>query len=145
MKQPQNAWGDFLEQVGAALIPVVQKIAGMLQVVVQAMQRISPESMKIIVVIGGIAAAIGPLSLAISGIIRMLPMLASGFMALLSPVGLAVSAILALGAAFLYAKQQKQNLIDKMTSEFEGLSLHTINLMLKENRRKQAVNENESP
>lgn len=119
MKQPQNAWGDFLEQVGAALIPVVQKIAGMLQVVVQAMQRISPESMKIIVVIGGIAAAIGPLSLAISGIIRMLPMLASGFMALLSPVGLAVSAILALGAAFLYAKQQKQNLIDKMTSEFE--------------------------
>lgn len=145
MKQPQNAWGDFLEQVGAALIPVVQKIAGMLQVVVQAMQRISPESMKIIVVTGGIAAAIGPLSLAISGIIRMLPMLASGSMALLLPVGLAVSAILALGAAFLYAKQQKQNLIDKMTSEFEGLSLHTLNLMLKENRRKQAVNENESP
>ena len=145
MKQPQNAWGDFLEQVEAALIPVVQKIAGMLQVVVQAMQRISPESMKIIVVTGGIAAAIGPLSLAISGIIRMLPMLASGSMALLSPVGLALSAILALGAAFLNAKQQKQNLIDKMTSEFEGLSLHTLNLMLKENRRNQAVNENESP
>src|SRR5574344_1957877 len=145
MKQLQNAWGDFLEQVGAAMMPVVQKIAGMLQVVVQAMQRISPEAMKIIVVIGGIAAAIGPLSLAISGIIRMLPMLASGFAALLSPVGLAVSAILALGAAFLYAKQQKQNLIDEMTSGFEGLSLHTLQRMLKENRRKQAVNENESP
>ncbi len=145
MKQLQNAWGDFLEQVGAAMMPVVQKIAGMLQVVVQAMQRISPEAMKIIVVIGGIAAAIGPLSLAISGIIRMLPMLASGLTALLSPVGLAVSAVLALGAAFLYAKQQKQNLIDEMTSEFEGLSLHTLNRMLKENRRKQAVNENESP
>ena len=145
MKQLQNAWGDFLEQVGAAMMPVVQKIAGMLQVVVQAMQRISPEAMKIIVVIGGIAAAIGPLSLAVSGIIRMLPMLASGLTALLSPVGLAVSAVLALGAAFLYAKQQKQNLIDEMTSEFEGLSLHTLNRMLKENRRKQAVNENESP
>ena len=145
MKQLQNAWGDFLEQVGAAMMPVVQKIAGMLQVVVQAMQRISPEAMKIIVVIGGIAAAIGPLSLAISGIIRMLPMLASGFAALLSPVGLAVSAILALGAAFRYAKQQKQNLIDEMTSEFEGLSLHTLQRLLKENRRKQAVNENESP
>lgn len=145
MKQLQNAWGDFLEQVGAAMMPVVQKIAGMLQVVVQAMQRISPEAMKIIVVLGGIAAAIGPLSLAISGIIRMLPMLASGLTALLSPVGLAVSAVLALGAAFLYAKQQKQNLIDEMTSEFEGLSLHTLNRMLKENRRKQAVNENESP
>lgn len=145
MKQLQNAWGDFLEQVGAAMMPVVQKIAGMLQVVVQAMQRISPEAMKIIVVIGGIAAAIGPLSLAISGIIRMLPMLASGLTALLSPVGLVVSAVLALGAAFLYAKQQKQNLIDEMTSEFEGLSLHTLNRMLKENRRKQAVNENESP
>lgn len=93
MKQLQNAWGDFLEQVGAA----------------------------------------------------MMPMLASGLTALLSPVGLVVSAVLALGAAFLYAKQQKQNLIDEMTSEFEGLSLHTLNRMLKENRRKQAVNENESP
>ena len=30
-------------------------------------------------------------------------------------------------------------------SDMEGLSLHTLNRMLKENRRLQAVNENESP
>ena len=72
-------------------------------------------------------------------------MLASGLTALLSPVGLAVAAILALGAAFLYAKQQKDAMIQEMTNEFEGLSLRTLESRLKENRRLQAVNENESP
>ena len=145
IKQLQNAWGDFLEQVGAAIMPMANKIANALSVVVTAMQRISPEGMKIIVVIGGIAAAIAPLSLGISGIIKMMPMLVSGLTALLSPVGLAVTAILALGAAFLYAKQQKDSMIQDMTNEFEGLSLRTLESRLRENRRLQAVNENESP
>lgn len=109
------------------------------------MQRISPEGMKIIVVVGGIAAAIAPLSLGLSGILKLLPMLKVGLTAMLSPVGLAVTAVLALGAAFLYAKQQKQALIDEMTTGFENLSLSTLEKRLKENRRLQAVNENESP
>ncbi len=145
MKQLKNAWGDLLEQLGAAMMPFVTKISGMLNVLVQAMQRISPEGMKIIVTLGGIAAALGPVSLGISGIIKMLPMLKTGMAAILSPVGLAVTAILALGAAFLYAKQQQDALIADMTSEYENLSMSTLKKMLKENRRLQAVNENESP
>ncbi len=145
MKQLKNAWGDLLEQVGAAMMPFVTKISGMLNVLVSAMQRISPEGMKIIVTLGGIAAALGPVSLGISGIIKMLPMLKTGMAAILSPVGLAVTAILALGAAFLYAKQQQDALIADMTNEYENLSMSTLKKMLKENRRLQAVNENESP
>lgn len=145
LKQLKNAWGDLLEQVGQAMIPFVNKLTALLSKVVSALQRISPEGMKIIVVVGGIVASLGPLSLALSGILKMMPMMASGLTALLSPVGLAVTAILALGAAFLYAKQQKQALIDEMTSDFEKLSLRTLEARLKENRRLQAVNGNESP
>lgn len=145
MKQLKNAWGDLLEQVGTAMMPFVTKVSRMLGVIVSAMQRVSPEVMKIIVTLGGLAAAIGPVSLGISGIIKLLPMLKTGLLALTSPVGLAVTAILALGAAFLYAKQQKEALVSEMTSDFEKLSLSTLERRLKENRRLQAVNQNESP
>lgn len=145
MKQLKNAWGDLLEQVGTAMMPFVTKVSRMLGVIVSAMQRGSPEVMKIIVTLGGLAAAIGPVSLGISGIIKLMPMLKTGLVALASPVGIAVTAILALGAAFLYAKQQKEALVSEMTSDFEKLSLSTLERQLKENRRLQAVNENESP
>ena len=145
MKQLKNAWGDLLEQVGTAMMPFVTKVSRMLGVIVSAMQRVSPEVMKIIVTLGGLAAAIGPVSLGISGIIKLMPMLKTGLIALASPVGIAVTAILALGAAFLYAKQQKEALVSEMTSDFEKLSLSTLERQLKENRRLQAVNENESP
>lgn len=144
MKQLKNAWGDLLEQVGTAMMPFVTKVSRMLGVIVSAMQRVSPEVMKIIVTLGGLAAAIGPVSLGISGIIKLMPMLKTGLVALASPVGIAVTAILALGAAFLYAKQ-KEALVSEMTSDFEKLSLSTLERQLKENRRLQAVNENESP
>ena len=108
VKQLKNAWGDFLEQIGSTMLPAVNNLAQALSRAVGVLQSMSPLSQKLIVAIGGIAAAIGPLSLAIGGVIKMLPMMAAGFTAMLSPVGLVVAAILALGAAFVYAKN-KQN------------------------------------
>lgn len=143
VKQLKNSWGDFLEQIGSVMLPAVNNLAQALSRAVGVLQSMSPLSKKLIVAIGGIAAAIGPLSLAIGGVIKMLPMMASGFTALLSPVGLVVAAILALGAAFVYAKNKKDEMLENLTNEFEGLSLRTLESRLKENRRQQAVNENE--
>ena len=143
VKQLKNAWGDFTEQIGAVMIPAVNTLAKALSKVVAALQSMSPLTKKVIVAIGGVAASIAPLSLAIGGVIKTLPMMASGFTALLSPVGLVVAAILALGAAFVYAKNKQDELLESMTNEFEGLSLRTLESRLKENRRLQAVNENE--
>ena len=143
VKQLKNAWGDFTEQIGAVMIPAVNTLAKSLSKVVAALQSMSPLTKKVIVAIGGVAASIAPLSLAIGGVIKTLPMMASGFTALLSPVGLVVAAILALGAAFVYAKNKQAELLESMTNEFEGLSLRTLESRLKENRRLQAVNENE--
>ena len=143
VKQLKNAWGDFLEQIGSTMLPAVNNLAQALSRAVGVLQSMSPLSQKLIVAIGGIAAAIGPLSLAIGGVIKMLPMMAAGFTAMLSPVGLVVAAILALGAEFVYAKNKQNEMLEDMTNEFEGLSLRTLESRLKENRRQQAVNENE--
>ena len=145
LQQLKNSWGDFMEQIGATLMPVVTKIAGALSQVVAVLQNMNPQMREVIVIVAGIAAAIGPLAMGVGGIIRMLPMLSAGFTALLSPVGLAVAAVLALGAAFFYAYQRKKELQEDMTTQFEGLSLGTLEKRLKENKRLQEVNERESP
>lgn len=145
IQQLKNAWGDFLEQIGTAIMPFATKVSKALMGVVKVLQSMSPEMQQVIVVVAGLAAAIGPLSLAIGSVIKMLPMLSAGFMALLSPVGLAIAAVVALGTAFFYARQRKQEMLRDMTSDFEGLTMGTLERMLKENKRRQVVNERESP
>lgn len=134
IQQLKNAWGDFLEQIGAAIMPFATKVSRALMVVVTMLQSMSPEMKRAIVVVAGLAAAVGPLSLGIGAVIKVLPMLAAGFTALLSPVGLIMAAIVALGAAFAYARIQKQKMIDEMT---ETESLDELQRKLRENLAEQ--------
>lgn len=134
VQQLKNAWGDFLEQIGATIMPFATKVAGALSTVVQMLQSMSPEMRKVIVVVAGLVAAVGPLSLGIGAVIKVLPMLAAGFTALLSPVGLIMAAVIALGAAFAYARIQKQKMIDEMA---ETESLDELERKLQENIAKQ--------
>lgn len=134
VQQLKNAWGDFLEQIGAAIMPFATKVVGALSTVVQMLQSMSPAMMQTIVVVAGLVAAVGPLSLGIGAVIKVLPMLVAGFTALLSPVGLIMAAILALGAAFAYARIQKQKMIDEMA---ETESLDELERRLQENIAEQ--------
>lgn len=134
IQQLKNAWGDFLEQIGAAIMPFATKVSRALMVVVTMLQSMSPEMKRAIVVVAGLAAAVGPLSLGIGAVIKVLPMLAAGFTALLSPVGLIMAAIVALGAAFAYARIQKQKMIDELA---ETESLDELQRKLQENLAKQ--------
>lgn len=142
--QLKNLFGDFMEQIGQAMMPAVNKIVALLSRVVASLQSMSPEMIEVTVIIGGIVAAIGPLAMAIGGIIRLIPMLNAGFATILSPVGLVVAAVLALGAAFLYAYMRKKELQTSMTDKFAELPTSTLKQNLSENKRLQAVNENES-
>lgn len=134
IQQLKNAWGDFLEQIGAAIMPFATKVSRALMVMVTMLQSMSPEMKRAIVVVAGLAAAVGPLSLGIGAVIKVLPMLAAGFTALLSPIGLIMAAIVALGAAFAYARIQKQKMIDEMA---ETDSLDELQRKLQENLAKQ--------
>ncbi|MCI1784551.1 MAG: hypothetical protein LKI59_00210 [Bacteroidales bacterium] len=144
-QQLKNAWGDFLEQIGAALMPMVNKLAQALTGVVNALQAMSPTMHTVLVTTATLAASIGPVSLAIGSIIKMMPMLAAGVTALMSPIGAVAAAVLALGAAFIYAKKRKAELFEEKVSGYENLSMRTLENNLHENRRQQEVNQNESP
>ena len=140
LKQLRNSWGDFLEQIGNTLTPFINKIAAFLQRIVGMLQGMSPTMQKVVVVIGGIAAAIGPLLIGISGVIKLIPMLSAGFSALLSPVGIITAAVLALAAAFAYAKIKKQELINETA---ENSSLEDLQSQLADVRQqKEDVKEN---
>lgn len=140
LRQLNNAWGDFLEQIGAAMMPFATKVTRALTVVVQMLQSLSPAMKQVLVVVAGLAAAIGPLSLGIGAVIKVLPMLSAGLTALLSPVGLVVAAIVALGAAFAYARIEKQKMIDEMA---ESDSLEELERKLRDNlaRQKAVIDE----
>lgn len=140
LRQLNNAWGDFLEQIGAAMMPFATKVTRALTVVVQMLQSLSPAMKQVLVVVAGLAAAIGPLSLGIGAVIKVLPMLSAGLTALLAPVGLVVAAIVALGAAFAYARIEKQKMIDEMA---ESDSLEELERKLRDNlaRQKAVIDE----
>lgn len=140
LRQLNNAWGDFLEQIGAAMMPFATKVTRALTVVVQMLQSLSPAMKQVLVVVAGLTAAIGPLSLGIGAVIKVLPMLSAGLTALLSPVGLVVAAIVALGAAFAYARIEKQKMIDEMA---ESDSLEELERKLRDNlaRQKAVIDE----
>ena len=67
-------------------------------------------------------------------------MLSAGFSALLSPVGIITAAVLALAAAFAYAKIKKQELINETA---ENSSLEELQTQLADVRKQKAdVQEN---
>ncbi len=83
---------DMEAQLGQALIPIFQQVAGVLQDVAKWFSNLSPEVQQYIVYAGLALAAMGPLSAAIGGLAAVLG-------AVLSPIGLVVLAIAAIGAA----------------------------------------------
>ena len=99
MTQLKNNWGDFMEQIGEIIMPVVQNIARGLDKVVLALQQMDPKWKKFIVTVAAVAAAIGPVLLALGGIVKVLPLLKTGFALLVAPITLVRAGILKLSAA----------------------------------------------
>jgi TP901 family phage tail tape measure protein len=90
--------------IGDILAPAVSKLAALIQKAVNFFDGLSKTSKTVIVVFGAIAAAIGPVLLAVGGLISILPALAAGLaavkvalIALTGPVGIAVGLFVALG------------------------------------------------
>jgi len=91
-----------------AMKPALEAVTASLQKFVDWMATISPEAKVIIVVIAGIAAAIGPLLIvlgmlagSIGAISTALPILGGAFAALTGPIGLIVAAIAGIGIALV--------------------------------------------
>lgn len=79
--------GSIIADLIKPVIPVIQNIA-------KSFQELSPTTKKWIVIIGGVAAAVGPL-LALAGTI--LPAILTGFTILTGPIGLIAAALTGIG------------------------------------------------
>ena len=98
------------------LIPIIEKLTEKFKAISEWWSNMSPETQKLILIIGGIVAAIGPLlviigklATGIGAIIKIAPMLGSAFTMLTGPVGLIIAGIaaaIAIGVA-LYKNWDK--------------------------------------
>lgn len=93
--------GDLAEEVGKVLMPMVQAAANVLKEFATWLQGLPPTVKTAIVVVGGLAAAVGPLSIGLGSILKMLPAIKVGLAALTGPIGLVTLAIGAATAAFI--------------------------------------------
>ncbi len=93
LQQLKNSLGDLGEEIGMVLMPVVKEIVGWFQKAVTWLQELPSGTKTAIVAVGGLVAAIGPLSMGLGAILKMLPTIKSGFLAIASPIGAAALAI----------------------------------------------------
>ncbi len=119
LNELKDAWGKLLDDVGMIILPLFNKVVGVVKDLVAWFQTLSPTTKTVIVVIGGVAAAVGPLLLALGGIVKILPILKAGMLALNTPM----MGLIALAAGLAYAfsmafnsYKELQNL-DKTTAQ----------------------------
>ena len=119
-KMAMNQLKDVGYEIGNTLLPMItpllEKVSEKLTALSDWWNGMSPETQKMIMIVGGIVAAIGPLLMlvgslagALGSIIALAPVLGSAFTALLGPVGLVIAAIaaaIAIGVA-LYKNWDK--------------------------------------
>lgn len=89
--------------IGEVLAPFIRKAADFAAMLASKFKELSPSTKKIIVVVAGLAAALGPVLLAVGLMATtLIPALISGFALLTGPIGLVIAAIA--GIAFVIFK-----------------------------------------
>jgi hypothetical protein len=135
-KQLTNLIGDMLEPFGKLITNFMRPFIGIAQKVVKWVDSWSQKTRAIVLAIGGLLAVLGPVTWAIGGILTMLPALTTAFVALKSaallvagPVGLITAAILALGAGFLYVKENAAALAERLPNFFTHIKNGAITMV----------------
>lgn len=101
--QLQNQFGDLMEEFGGIIAQGIKPLIDKLKEGVAWFQNLSAGTKKNIVMIAGLAAAVGPLLVVLGFLIStILPALMTGLAALTGPIALVVAAVA--GAAYLIYK-----------------------------------------
>ena len=92
---------DLSESIGKQLIPIVTQIVDFIGRWADKFNALSPGAQRIIIVVAGVAAAIGPLLIILGHIVTIAPLVGTAFTLMTGPVGIVIMAIAALVAAFV--------------------------------------------
>lgn len=82
MSALQDTFASFGDSIGTIILEFMSPMIDSLQELAEYFKKLSPETQKTIVVIAGLAAAIGPLLLAIGGLMQLVPVVVAGFAAI---------------------------------------------------------------
>ncbi len=129
------AWAQFKEQVqvaaeklGDSLAPALTQIMNTIKPLIQWLTNLSPAGKKVILVIAGLAAVIGPLLVvlgtlasSISSIIAIAPALGTAFTIATGPVGIAIAAIAALIAIGVALYKNWDTIKEKLSQIWTGI------------------------
>ena len=96
--QLKNQFGDLMEEIGEKLMPLILKFANKLKDIVEAFTNLDNDTKNVIVTMGILAGALGPLLLLVG-------QLTIAFAALFTPGGVILVGILALAAAFVFVTE----------------------------------------
>jgi CII-binding regulator of phage lambda lysogenization HflD len=128
---------DLMVEFGEILLPVVSKLLGAVQGVVNWFTQLDGTTKKIIVIVGGLAAAIGPVLVGLGFLAStILPAMIAGFAALFSPVTLVIAAVAALAAAALYVADNWDVLKERISNFgviFKNAIIDLVQFLLKNN------------
>ena len=130
LQQLKNSIGGVGEEIGKVLMPMVQAVANVLKDFAGWLQGLPPTVKTVTVVVGGLAASLGPLSIGLGSIIKMLPAVKAGLAALAGPLGAIAAMVSIIYLAYSDVQGQIKSLAD--SDSLEGLERR-----LEANRAKQ--------
>lgn len=84
---------NLTTEIGNNLLPIITPIVTRLKEMVAGFREMSPETQRMIVMIGGAVAALGPFMVALGGILKLVPLVGAAFSVMTGPIGIAVAAI----------------------------------------------------
>ena len=125
MRIMRSSYNDLSIQLGMILLPYAIQFMGVLNKTTQYFQQLTPETQKIILIIGGLIAILPPLViifgsiiLAVKGLIIGLSFLAGSFVFLASPIGALTTLIIGLITLFFLFKNDLIAIKDFIVNEF---------------------------
>ena len=92
---------NLTTEIGAHLLPIVTPLINRLKDMVAGFREMSPEMQQTIVKVAAVAAALGPLMVALGSIMKLAPLVGAAFTAMTGPIGITIAAVAAAAALII--------------------------------------------
>ncbi|MGM1431150.1 phage tail tape measure protein [Sphingobacterium lactis] len=93
MRALKTEISNLTTELGANLLPIITPIVTKIKEIAAGFRSLSPEAQKTIAVVAAVAAAIGPMLLALGSLMQLAPLVGTAFATMTGPIGIAVVAI----------------------------------------------------
>ena len=93
----QESLKELAAKFGQIILPVFTKLVNFLNGLIQRFGELSPTTKKIILIFGGVVAALGPLMAIFGSLLTLAPAIGTALTVMTGPIGLVVAALTAVG------------------------------------------------